>query len=106
MLLKSTILKQQTTHVRNQRYVTTRAFNSSKSFGTKFNSFLEKKREIDRMRWEKIKEISRTIDHIAKSDMKQTYDLVKELHPVVNQSEEKKETTELKSVDLADEETS
>jgi hypothetical protein len=69
---------------------------------SKLSSFFDKKKEIDRSRWEKVKEISRTIDHIAKSDVKQTYELLKELAPVVGQSVDKKDN-ELKSVDLEEE---
>jgi hypothetical protein len=81
---------------------------TGKNVQAKFASFIEKKKELDRTRWEKIKEASRTIDHIAKNDVKQTFDLLKELnlvHPTNGQSEDKADT-ELKSVDLADEESS
>jgi hypothetical protein len=76
---------------------------SSSNFQAKVSGFFDRKKELDRARWEKLKEISRTIDHIAKNDIKQTYDLLKEINPV-QQTEGKKES-ELKSVDLAEEET-
>jgi hypothetical protein len=90
-----------------RKTITVRASTSTTnpSIQAKFASFLEKKKDLDRTRWEKIKEVSRTIDHIAKNDIKHTYDFIKEIHPDTQQREDKKET-ELKSVDLAEEETS
>lgn len=100
MFLKSTVTPKGT--LSHQKRVM-RCCSSKKTVDlqTKFNAFIDKKKEIDRTRWEKIKEISRTIDHIAKNDIKQTYDLLKS----IPQSDDKKEP-ELKSVDLAEEETS
>jgi hypothetical protein len=88
---------------RKQVVVRSSASNTQQGFQAKVSGFFDRKKELDRARWEKIKEISRTIDHIAKNDIKQTYDLLKEINPI-QQTEGKKEN-ELKSVDLAEEET-
>jgi hypothetical protein len=87
---------------RKQVVVKSSASKFQQGFTTKLSGFFDKKKEIDRARWEKLKEISRTIDHIAKNDIKQTYDLLKDINPI-QQTEGKKEN-ELKSVDLAEEE--
>ena len=99
MLLKSTFTAKGTRQC-HRHTLKCYASKTTSDIQSKINGFLDKKKEIDRLRWEKLKEISRTIDHIAKNDIKQTYDLLKS----VQQSDSKKEP-ELKSVDLADEET-
>ncbi len=102
MLLKSKL----SVNVRCTRKTTTvRASSTTQNVQAKIAAFLERKKELDRTRWEKIKEISRTIDHIAKHDVKNTYDFIKDIHPEIQKRDDKKET-ELKSVDLAEEETS
>lgn len=102
MLLKSSLATRGT---QKTLVVKCNASKNNSNLQAKWNSFLDKKRELDRTRWEKLKEISRTFDHIVKNDIKQTYDLLKEIHPKVPQTDNTKEP-ELKSVDLADEETS
>lgn len=64
-------------------YVMTVRCDSNKRpiFNANFNAFIEKKKELDRSRWEKLKEATRVIDHIAKSDMKETFELLKSLAP-------------------------
>ena len=48
----------------------------------KLGDFVEKRKEIDKMRWEKVKEIGTTLDHIAKSEAKQTYEILNEILPI------------------------
>ncbi len=55
--------------------------NKRPNFNAKVNAFVEKKKELDRSRWEKLKEASRVIDHIAKSDVKETIEIFKSLVP-------------------------
>lgn len=104
MLSNSNIVRQGT----SRRFISTRcctdktATNLSSNLSSKLSTLLEKKKEIDRTRWEKLKEISKTIDHIAKNDVKQTHELLKVISPVVGQPFDKKDT-ELKSVDLDEE---
>jgi hypothetical protein len=65
-------------------------------FNANFNAFVEKKKELDRSRWEKLKEAARVIDHIAKSDVKETFELLKSVapKPVKSTPEEEPEVTE------------
>ena len=73
-LVKKTTLRPTTVSVRCES-------NKHKGFHAKFNAFIEKKKELDRSRWEKLKEASRVIDHIGKSDVKETIDILKSLAP-------------------------
>lgn len=101
MFLKSNLCMQGS---RTRNHVVVRATSSKfhQGFQAKVTDFFERKKEIDRARWEKLKELSRTIDHIAKNDIKHTYDLLKDINPI--QQEEGSKDNELKSVDLAEEE--
>lgn len=107
MLLKSKFANNPTCR---KHTITVCCTQKNSNIQSKFNAFIEKKRELDRSRWEKIKEISRTIDHIAKNDLKHTYDFIKTIHPVaeIEGTEANKKdngsNNGVKSVDLADEE--
>lgn len=63
----------------------------------KLNAFVEKKKEIDRSRWEKLKEATRVIDHIAKSDVKETVELFKSLVPKATTTVDEDTTNETTS---------
>lgn len=73
-LIKKTTLRPTTVSVRCES-------NKRPTLNAKFSAFIEKKKELDRSRWEKLKEASRVIDHIAKSDVKETVELLKSLAP-------------------------
>jgi len=47
------------------------------------NDFIEKRKQVDNLRIERIKEIGNTIDHIAKNEFKQTVEIIGEVMPFV-----------------------
>jgi hypothetical protein len=47
----------------------------------KFNEIVERRKELDKQRVERIKEIGSTIDHIAKSEVKHTGEILHEVLP-------------------------
>lgn len=51
----------------------------SKEFGV--NDFIEKRKEVDKVRVERIKEIGNTLDHVVKSEVKQTVEIMTEVMP-------------------------
>lgn len=78
-LVKKTTIRPTTVSVRCE---------SSKrpAWNAKLNAFIDKKKELDRSRWEKLKEAARVIDHVAKSDVKETVELFKSLSPKATKS--------------------
>lgn len=47
------------------------------------NNVVEKRKEVDRIRIDRIKEIGSSIDHIAKSEVKQTVEIMMEIMPFI-----------------------
>jgi hypothetical protein len=56
---------------------------STQKKNASFNDFIEKRKEVDRLRIERIKEIGNTIDHVAKSEVKQTVEIMSEVMPFI-----------------------
>ena len=56
---------------------------SSTKPNTSFNDFVEKRKEVDKLRIERIKEIGNTLDHVAKSEIKQTVEIMSEVMPFI-----------------------
>lgn len=48
-----------------------------------FNDFVEKRKEVDKIRIERIKEIGNTFDHVVKSEIKQTVEIMSEVMPFI-----------------------
>jgi hypothetical protein len=48
-----------------------------------FNDIIEKRKEIDRQRVSRLKEIGNSIDHIAKAELKSTRDILNEFFPFI-----------------------
>lgn len=61
---------------RNSRNIVCRSNVSSK-----FNEFVDKRRQVDKKRIERIKEIGNTLDHIARSEVKASSEIVNEFMP-------------------------
>lgn len=55
----------------------------SKEFSV--NEFIEKRKEVDKLRVERIKEIGNTLDHVVKSEVKQTVEIMTEVMPFLKQ---------------------
>ncbi len=64
----------------------------------KLGDFVDKRKEIDKLRWEKVKEIGTTLDHIAKSEVKQSAEILNEILPL--QSVMKECVDKLKSLSM------
>jgi hypothetical protein len=47
----------------------------------KVNDIIEKRKEVDKIRMERIKEIGNTLDHIVKSEVKQSVKIMTEVMP-------------------------
>lgn len=51
---------------------------------SRINEIVDKRRMVDKQRIERIKEIGNTLDHIAKSEVKSTMDIIKEFMPFLS----------------------
>ena len=81
LLLKKTFAEKQLSGTKRTRVV---AYNNKT-----FTQITEKRKEIDKMRIERIKEIGNTLDHIAKEEVKQSLDMLKEFFPFVETLKDK-----------------
>ena len=48
------------------------------------STIIDKRKELDKLRIERIKEIGNTLDHIAKSEIKQTVEIFSEIFPFMS----------------------
>jgi len=67
--------KAATSPIRRQRVVACKCAKFS------FSDVIAKRKDLDKLRIERIKEIGNTIDHIAKSEVKQTVEIMTEFLP-------------------------
>lgn len=88
--LKTNFLRASPTHAkvaakRHPRVVMCNATenNEKSSVKTTINNVVEKRKEVDRIRIDRIKEIGSSIDHIAKSEVKQTVEIMVEIMPFI-----------------------